>query len=94
MGMSQFIGHISVPVYALEERAFTGFRQNMLDAGPHAVSTGAGLGTDSIWAELQEDGKKGKRVYCCILGRDVLYRVAQLTGHPDAERIPHSESCT
>lgn len=80
------IGFVTVPVYALGERKFTGFRQHMLSAGPHDVSTGGGLGSDSIWVEL-DDGK-GTTTYRYVHGRDVLAAVAALVKHPDADRIP------
>lgn len=82
------VGHITVPVFELGERKFTGLRQNMLDAGPHNVSTGAGLGNDGIYAELDTDGKT---VYRWIHGRDVLAAVAALVKHPDHDRLPRTE---
>lgn len=90
--MSRYIGHISVPVYELGDRELTGLRQGMIEAGPHALSTGSGLGSDSIWAELEtSEGRKqheGRRIYRQITGRDVLRAVAELVKHPDADRFP------
>jgi len=31
---NELIGYISIPLYKLPEKQYTGFRQNMLEAGP------------------------------------------------------------
>lgn len=68
------IGYITVPVYTLPEGHFTGFRQSMLTLADGegfigGVSTGAGLGTDSVW--LERPSGEGK-AYAQVCGRDLL----------------------
>lgn len=86
------VGYITVPVYALADKHFTGFRQTMVDAGPHAVSVTAGLGGDAIWMELEvEAGKKRKMRYLHANGRDMLAATLKLIGHADHHRVPTTE---
>lgn len=88
------VGEITVPVYRLGDRAFTGLRQPMLKLGPdsdpdlYAVSTGAGLGSDAIWLERELDGH---REYACVHGRDLLAARVRLEDPEEADRMPTTD---
>lgn len=77
-------GYIILPVYELPKDSFTGFRQSMVEIGPHGISTTSGLGGDAVWAEIDESGDTA---YYSVAGRDVLAGVMELTGHPDVDRV-------
>lgn len=85
----EHVGYITLPLYKLGDRQLTGFRQEMIEAGPHKVSSGSGLGTDNVWAEISTDGKM---TYYCVHGRDLLAASLSHVSHPDFDRIPVTEA--
>lgn len=56
----ELVGYITIPLYEMGDREYTSFRQSMLTAGPHSVSSGAGLGSDAVYAEINSEDDKNK----------------------------------
>lgn len=87
---NELIGYISIPLYKLPEKQYTGFRQNMLEAGPHSVGCEAGLGGDRIYSEIGVENTESTEYYY-IFGRDILAASLDIINYPDHDLMPASE---
>lgn len=88
--MPEHVGYVTVPLYKTGARELAGLRQQMLEAGPHAVSSGAGLGSDGVWLEIGR-ANEDHHDYYYVHGRDLLAATLSHLDLPDSTRVPTTE---